>query len=538
MINPNSIQALRDSIDIVDIISSYIPLKKSGANFKGLCPFHGEKTPSFIVSPSKQIFHCFGCGIGGDAIKFVMEYEKLTYPEAIEKVASMVNFTLTYDNNTKHQLNANILNQINQYYKKNLYTNKIAIQYLKNRGVFDNSIEKFELGFAPSSNEVIKFLKSNFINFSEAIQLGILDQNDKGVYARLVDRITFPIYSHTNKLVGFGGRTISNHPAKYINSPQTTLFNKSKLLYGYDKAKEYIFKEKKIIITEGYLDVIMLHQAGFNIAVATLGTALTNEHIPLIARGEPKVILAYDGDAAGINAAFKAAKLLSINKIDGGVVIFQDGLDPADMIKQNKIDQLNSLLSHPIDLITFVINHIIKSYNIKNPLQKEQALKQIKQYLNQLGEIVANSYINLVASLLQISPNLIKLNQTSTTTLPQSTIKIDIAELSLIKTMLENQDLKDIILSYSTQGIFVNHYEEFQIALHNQDDPRIRNLLLSDGVKVFDKEELIKQLQILLIPRLQQQLLQIKQEKNLNFTKKNQIIRNLQEKIKSLKKGI
>ena len=303
MITKNSIENLRNTIDIVDILSGYIQVKKSGANFKACCPFHGEKTPSFVISPAKQIYHCFGCGVGGDAIKFVMEFEKLSYPEALEKVAMLSNFSLEYDDNYKKQ-DYSVIEKLNEYYQKLLSQNETVNNYLKERGISSFSIEKFELGFAPSSNETVNYLKNNFLNLADAKDFGLIDYGQNGVYSRFIDRITFPIYSANGQLVGFGGRTISGHSAKYINSPQTKYFNKSKLLYGYNIAKEHIFKEHTIIVTEGYLDVIMLHQAGFKTAVATLGTALTSEHLPLLKRSESKVILAYDGDSAGQYAAF------------------------------------------------------------------------------------------------------------------------------------------------------------------------------------------------------------------------------------------
>jgi len=197
---------------------------------------------------------------------------------------------------------------------------------------------------------------------SEAVEVGVAGIGESGTYARFIERITFPIMSPSGKIVGFGGRTISNHPAKYINSPQTKLFNKSYLLYGYNFAKDAVFKGKSIIITEGYLDVIMLHQAGFNSAVATLGTALTKEHMPLIVRGNPKVILAYDGDSAGVEAALKASIMLSKMSTDGGVVLFTGNQDPADMVQNGQIEQLNHYFNNPVSFVEFVITHIIKKY--------------------------------------------------------------------------------------------------------------------------------------------------------------------------------
>ncbi len=196
-----------------------------------------------------------------------MEHEKLSYPEAIEKLASMYNVTLNYDNTNQKKQDFRVLEEVNKFYQKLFVSNKTAKEYIYSRGISEFSVEKFEIGYAPSSKDTINFLKNNYFNLAEAKELGVIDTGQNGLYSRFIERITFPIYSINGKIVGFGGRTITGHNAKYINSPQTKVFNKSRLLYGYNIAKENIYKRNRIIVTEGYLDVIMLHQAGFNTAV-------------------------------------------------------------------------------------------------------------------------------------------------------------------------------------------------------------------------------------------------------------------------------
>ena len=224
MIKKESIENLKNHLDVVDVISQFLELKKSGANFKACCPFHGETTPSFVVSPAKQIYHCFGCGVGGDSIKFVMEYEKLSYPETIEKLASMYNFNLDYENTTEIKQDTKILEEVNKYYQKLFVNNENVKEYIHKRGISEFSIEKFEIGYAPVSIDTINFLKSNHYNLNDAIDLGVIDNGTNGLYSRFIERITFPIYSITGKLVGFGGRTITGHNAKYVNSPQNKTF--------------------------------------------------------------------------------------------------------------------------------------------------------------------------------------------------------------------------------------------------------------------------------------------------------------------------
>ena len=375
MINKISIDNLKNSLDIIDVIGKYIPLKKTGSNYKACCPFHSEKTPSFVVSSSKQIYHCFGCNITGDSISFVMKYENLIYPEAIELLAKEYNFTLTYDKQY-NTINRNILEDINKFFIKNLDLNKIAFQYLESRGVSLESIEKFQIGYAPNSQNILNYIRNQHINLNDIIEMGVIAKGEKDYYSRFIERIIFPIKDNSGKICAFGGRTISNHPAKYINSPTTKIFNKSKTFYGYFESKNAIFKLNEIIITEGYLDVIMLHQVGFKNIVATCGTALTEEHIPILKRSNSKIILAFDGDNAGINAAFKASILLIKYELDSKVTIFKDGKDPADMVKDGELTELKELFLNAEPSIPFCIKTIIKKYNISIPEDKQRAYKK------------------------------------------------------------------------------------------------------------------------------------------------------------------
>ena len=535
MITKDSIENLKTHLDIVDIISQFIELKKSGANFKACCPFHNEDTPSFVVSPAKQIFHCFGCGTGGDSIKFVMEHEKLSYPETLEKLASMVNISLQYDGDYKKQ-DLTILIKINDYYQKLLVHNDIASNYLISRGISSASIEKFEIGYAPTSNDTINYLKQNFLNLADAKDFGIIDTGQNGLYARFIERITFPIYALNDKIVGFGGRTITGHNAKYINSPQTKIFNKGRLLYGYNLAKDTIYKKNEIIITEGYLDVIMLHQAGFNNAVATLGTALTNDHLPLLKRGEPKVIIAYDGDKAGLNAAYKASLLLS-NKnsnFDGGVVIFKNGQDPADMVNHKKIEELNKMFASAQPFIPFVIDFIIGKFDLSQPNEKQNALKEANEYLKTLSPIFQSEYSKNIASKLNINQNLVNVQHNTHRRQQVHLSQVDISELEIIKTVLEDPVLLDMVLDTVDRSMFETHILEFEMLLNDKDNPILRGLLLNEDIKVYDKEQLRLMLIMMLVNFYTKKLEQVKYSKSSNKMKQ---IRTIQENILRLKQG-
>jgi len=536
MITKESIENLKTHLDVVDVVSQFIELKKSGANFKANCPFHGENTPSFVVSPVKQIFHCFGCGVGGDAIKFVMDYEKLSYPEAVEKLASMYNVSLVYDNANHKQQDLKVIEKINEYYQKLLASNNEAKSYLLNRGISEFSIEKFEIGYAPASNLTVNFLKQNFLSLADAKDYGIIDSGQSGLYARFIERVTFPIYALNGRIVGFGGRTISGHNAKYINSPQTKLFNKSRLLYGYNLAKESIYKKHQIIITEGYLDVIMLHQAGFDNAVATLGTALTSEHLPLIKRGDPKVVVAYDGDKAGLNAAYKASVMLSQGSFEGGVIIFAEGLDPADMVKDGKIEELNEIFANPKSFIPFVIDYLISQFDITVPENKQKALKEANDFLKTLSPILQDEYAKYLSSRLNINSKLVQVQKESRKT-QLNLASIDIAELSIIKSILENPYFLDMVLDIIDSSMFENHRSEFEMLINDKDNSRLRGILLQEKLKLYTEDELKQQLLIFLINFYNKKLNSINFDKSLDYKQKSFLIRKLKDNILKLRGG-
>ncbi len=542
MIEKESIEALKSSIDIVDVIGNYLELKKAGSNYKANCPFHGEKTPSFVVSPSKQIFHCFGCGVGGDAIKFVMDYEKLSYPEAVEKLASSFNFSLRYtQGDDSYSGIKRILESIQIWYVKTLEHTLKAKEYLTSRGISQNSIEKFGIGYVTDSQSVIKFLNSTHLPLPKAVEAGILAQDNKGnLYARLVDRVIFPIYSPSGAIVGFGGRTMSNHPAKYINSPQTKLFNKSRLLYGYNLAKDTIYKTKQIIVCEGYLDVIMLHQAGFESAVATLGTALTSEHLPLLRKGEPKVILAYDGDKAGVAAALKAAKMLSSGGFDGGVVLFPDGLDPADMVANEQIDKLAQMFRDPKPLIPFVLEMIASQYDLSSPRAKEVAFGEMRTFLASLSEIIKESYTPIAASILGVSPKLFAANAKISQNKERiATNSEDIAYLSILKTLIEDSSLVDSVVDVVDSEMF-DRYKELYEAILSKDtnNPNVVRLSLDDNIKVLNEQELKDILIGILIKYYDKKLKQIVADTTMQYAQKSFLIRKIRtDIIPRLKRG-
>lgn len=513
MISAESIEQLKQRADIYEITSQYLELRRAGANYTALCPFHNENTPSFIVNPQRNIFKCFGCGEGGDSISFIMKIENLAFGEAVERLAMLCNFTLVYEK--KHSVDSAIfthLERIVRYYQNHADEN--IINYLKNRGINAESIKHFKLGFSGESRDFVAFLGREQMPFDKLLEVGIIGKDNGRFYAKFNNRIMFPIFDINGRVVGFGGRILGGEKsAKYINSQQSKIFNKSRLLYGYNFAKDAIFKERKIIVTEGYIDVVMLHQAGFKNAVATLGTALTELHLPLLSRGEVDILLCYDGDSAGVNAAFKASALLA-NK-SGGVVIFEGGKDPADMVKEGRIDELKRLFSAPVPFIKFTLSQIAGRFDLKDPLQKERALKEISAFMQTLSPILRESYKDFVANLLQISPHLLRVKSVAKTAESSADSEIFGREISaediLLKSILENNSLLDLALEYLSDDIFSKKEAFLALKRGDLNNDSLLEIALDGSIRALGAEDFKEQVRLFLINAYQKILNNLKQ---------------------------
>lgn len=494
MIAKTSIESLSQRLDIVDIISHFIVVKKQGSSYVCICPFHADKNPSMHINSQKGFYHCFSCKAGGDAFKFVMDYEKISFTDAVEKVAALSNFTLAYtkekQENTKEI--KHILHLLNAFYKQNLSKNKEALNYLYKRKLNDKDILKFELGFAPSSEESLRLLKNENIQIKDALNVGAIkkDTEKKEFYASFIQRITFPIYDHKDLLVGFGGRTLNpNLMAKYVNSPQNILFDKSRIFYALNLAKNAIAKKKEIIICEGYMDAIAFHKAGFDNAVAVLGIALTQNHIPIIKRYDAKVLLCFDNDEAGLKAALRSAFLLSTNKIDGKVVLLQGGKDPADLVATNQSSMIFEFLQKAMELGEFYIRELLKE-PINSALDKQKALENIQKYTFLLEPIVANSYTSLVSKLLGVDEKLINLSKIKKSN-PKNFVhfndeKSHITELELLSFLQQNKQAKELFNTFSDKICF-KHKNLLEKILANYD-------LEDSDIREFESKNIRKDL--------------------------------------------
>ena len=465
MISKESIENLSQRLNIVDIIENYIEVKKQGSSFVCVCPFHADKNPSMHINVQKGFYHCFACKAGGDAFKFVMDYEKLSFYDAVEKVANLCNFTLNYTkekNENKKDLKI-ILPKLNAYFKNNLSHHKEILDYLYSRKLDDKDIAKFELGFAKSSEESVRLLQNENISIEDALAVGALKKDEKGeIYASFIWRITFPIYDQKNTLVGFGGRTINpNVMAKYVNSPQNIFFDKSRIFYAFHLAKDAINAKKEMIICEGYMDAIAFHKAGFNNAVAVLGTVLTEHHLPLIRRYEAKVILCFDNDEAGLRAATRSAFLLSTHKIDGKVALLEGGKDPAELVANNQNAKLYNILEKGMELGEFYIRRIIADFTLDSALDKQKALESIQKYTFTLEPLVANSYVQLVSKLLGVEEKLVILTKKiksyknlNSISLKIPNTKTHIMELEILNFLKNNPNMHELFKQISDSVCF------------------------------------------------------------------------------------
>ncbi|MDF1876296.1 DNA primase [Sulfurimonas sp. SAG-AH-194-L11] len=504
-----------------------------------------DKTHTFLTNH----FAVGNCGAGGDSVKFVMEYEKLNYPEALEKLAENYNFTLTHTDNKHNKPRSQVMDKLNEWYQTLLTQNKTALTYVQERGIYESSIEKFGIGYAPDSNATLNYIRSEQFAIKEAIDMGVVgyEPSRNQTYARFIERVTFPIHSANGSIVGFGGRTITGHQAKYVNSPETAYFNKSRLLYAYHLAKKALYKKEEIIITEGYLDVIMLHQAGFDNAVATLGTALTVEHLPLLRKGTPRVVMAYDGDKAGRAAALKASKLLSASGFNGGVVVFEGGLDPADMVKDGRVEELANMFRDPKPFIEFVLDEILSLYDLRNPKEKESCMGEGVSYLKTLSPLLQEEYKTYLASRLGgmgVSPSLVKLHSTkqqpNNAPLMQKNSHKDFWELTLIKTVIEKPEFINQILDVLDPSLLQFHSREFSLALAGKTDaPELMSILVDESIVVLENEEALNAELITFLSRYyERELRKVNFAQNISFEEKAFYIRRFRGKIAKLKQGM
>ena len=401
------VEEVRMKNDIVDVISGYVKLQKKGSNYFGLCPFHNEKSPSFSVSPSKQMYYCFGCGAGGNVITFVMEYENYTFPEALKMLADRAGVKLPEVEYSKEEreradLRSTLL-EINKlaanyfYYQLHQPQGKIGYDYLKKRALTDETLKRFGLGFSnKTSNDLYQYLRSKGYQDNILKESGLVTLDERGTYDKFWNRVMFPILDVNSRVIGFGGRVMGDGEPKYLNSPETKVFDKSRNLYGLNYARTS--REKYILICEGYMDVIAMHQAGFTNAVASLGTAFTTQHAALLKRYTDKVVLTYDSDGAGVKAALRAIPILKNVGISIKVLNMQPYKDPDEFIKNLGADAFRERIEQAKNSFLFEIDVMKREYQLGDPEQKTQFYNGVARKLLEFSEALErDNYTQAVA---------------------------------------------------------------------------------------------------------------------------------------------
>ena len=402
------IEEVRSRSDIVSVIGRYVRLKRAGSGYTGLCPFHNEKTPSFHVNPARQMYKCFGCGVGGNVLTFVMECENLTFPEAMEMLAQEAGIELPKQEMTAQQKQQESLRQtlleINKkaarYYFALLKSprGKPGYDYLTGRGLSDETILHFGLGYAgQGGGELYQYMKKEGYSDSVLKETGLFKMDERGAYDKFWNRVMFPIMDANNRVIGFGGRVMGDAKPKYLNSPETKIFDKSRNLFGLNYAKRG--KRSNMILCEGYMDVIALHQAGFTNAVASLGTAFTEQQANLIRRYTDEVLLTYDSDGAGIKAAMRAIPMLRRAGITGKVIHMEPYKDPDEFIKNLGAEEFEKRMEEAQNSFFFEIEVIKKNYSMSDPEQKTKFVHETARKLLVFEDkIQRDNYLEAVAA--------------------------------------------------------------------------------------------------------------------------------------------
>lgn len=406
------IEEVRMRNDIVDVISGYVKLQKKGSNYFGLCPFHNEKSPSFSVSSQKQMYYCFGCGAGGNVITFVMEYENFTFAEAVKMLAERAGIKLpeaeySKEERAKADKRATLL-EINKlaanyfYYQLHQPQGKLGYDYFKNRGLTDETMRRFGLGFAnKTSNDLYQYLRSKGYGDEILKESGLITPDARGTYDKFWNRVMFPIMDINNRVIGFGGRVMGQGEPKYLNSPETLVFDKSRTLYGLNYARTS--REKYILACEGYMDVIAMQQAGFTNAVASLGTAFTQQHAMLLKRYTDMVILTYDSDGAGVKAALRAIPILREVGISAKVLNLKPYKDPDEFVKHMGAEAFRERIAQAKNSFLFEIDVLKCEFDLTDPEQKTKFYHAAAKKLLEFPEALErDNYIRAVAEEHQI----------------------------------------------------------------------------------------------------------------------------------------
>ena len=413
------VEEIKNRCDIASVISEYMPIRQSGGNYKGLCPFHGEKTPSFHISSSKQIYKCFGCGEGGDVINFVMKMENLDFLDAVKLLANKCGVEINTNMNEEDKLKMEKIKKYQdihleaaRFYFTNLSKGKNpGYDYLRKRGLDDKTIKKFGLGYSQKSwNDLIDYLLSKGYDKEDLVECGLVNhkQESNKYYDRFRNRVMFPIFDYRGNVIGFGGRVLDDSLPKYLNSPDSIIFNKRFNLYGLNFSRKNIIN-RTIVLVEGYMDLISLFQYGVRNVVATLGTALTEQQGNLIKRYADTAIISYDSDEAGIKAALRAIEILSKIGLNIKVLNLRDAKDPDEFVRKYGLEEYKKAIDEATHYIKFKIDHLKKSFNLDKDEERVKFGKEASKIIKELkSPVEVDYYTNYIAKQTNISTESIK----------------------------------------------------------------------------------------------------------------------------------
>ena len=522
-------EEIRAANDIVDVISQYVTLKRSGRNYFGLCPFHREKSPSFSVSPDRQYFHCFGCHKGGDVFTFVSEIEKLSFKETIEFLAERGHVTLpTIENdgfNEKQYLKDRMYKvniEATKFFHERLYQPlaKIAQNYVKERKLDNSTLKAFKIGYSGEYNELYKHLKSKGFKDNEILATGLVNRNDRGEFIdRYRKRLMFPIMTVSGKVVAFGGRRLDNNEktAKYINSNENLIYSKKQHLFALNIAKQS--DSKQLILVEGYMDAISLHQRGIHNAVASLGTALTEEQGRLLRRYSEQVLMAYDSDGAGQEAIMRGLEILQNQGVDARVIQMDGAKDPDEYIIKYGSERFNLLAKNAISLVEFKVKMLKNKYDLTNATDKVRFLKEITKVLSEVeNKIEKEIYISKISEQYSISKEAIyaEVNK-ETYKNSQSSNKL-LNKITPNKKTEEVEKISEAVIKREKMILYllINYYEETVIDITSNivsddfKDPinkKIFEIITNSNEK--DKDKILKNLSNIEDSEIQSQISEI-----------------------------
>lgn len=507
----NTVDEIKSRCNIVDVVGRVVPLKKAGSNYKGRCPFHNEKTPSFVVSETKQIFTCFGCGATGDVISFVQQYHQLDFMQAIEKLADEYGITIqkgfhkNEDKDAAYTINREAAKFFYRAFRERVNP---GYEYMKGRGIEPEILNKFGIGYADEKwDSLFRHLTAMGYPKEKLVELGLISQSKGKYYDKFRDRVMFPIMNTNGKIIGFGGRVLGDGTPKYLNSQESSVFQKKNNLYGLNITRQEIHKEDQAILVEGYMDVISLYQNGVRNVSASLGTALTENQARLLKRYTDNVVLSYDADQAGVNAALRGLDILHREKIKVRVLHVSDGKDPDEFVKKNGKNAFMMLIKQALPYADYRLNLIREKCRLDTTEGRVDFLKRAADVLRNLSPVEADIYIKKLAEETKISEGAIRLEAIGNNSEKQSSQWVDhhpkntdklpsditSLEKNMIKLMLHSSSYYPKILPYekaaftspSGQNIYKSIKEIYE--KHEElDIPRLMDMLDQEDVQALE----------------------------------------------------